>query len=571
MTVEVQGQGQTPEPDPTVSPLWCRHTILAYVRPVRPTMTSWTEDDFKWLIAYHNSAGNPEDFFFDAFLFLGFSCKDGRHLLGITSRKPAIKSDWQAALTRYLEGVQVLDRAFGDVAATLGRTDTKAKVILAMPYPDPRQSAFGDVGGKQLDLKQADDRIRAMKWYIDGAVAKWAELEAQGLLKHTRLVGFYWGNEGIGGSVDDIIRATSELVHAKGCLLHWIPCFGGARADWRELGLDCLTQQINYQNPQEPGRPLDIFELMTNLVADRDIHGVEMTPMARETHLNPRIWCWQQVFLANLDAALRLNWDRYPAMTYFHGNDLAKIAADPKSHVFYEKLYRWTQGELTRTQVDALADVVLDELLQRGHIDAGTRAEIAAAGTVLAKLHLMEEPKLEAQAKAIAERLTPYSQSSGNLFADTSFEAGTDDWPVCSADVERSEDTARNGRWSLKLTLPADAGSGMILKSAKSARFAVQPGQLVRLSAWVNTPQDLRSTTRGLVLGLARYSGGNMTVAWSDCEIRQVSASGGWKQLSVHLFVDDKPCEEVLAIIGLCGGGVAYVDDVELVTLIRPE
>jgi len=142
---------------------------------------------------------------------------------------------------------------------------------------------------------------------------------------------------------------------------------------------------------------------------------------------------------------------------------------------------------------------------------------------------------------------------------------------MCSADVKRSQDVARTGLWSLKLTLAPEAGSSMIRKCAKSARIPVQAGQLVRLRAWANVPRDLRGTTRGLMIGLARYSEGKMTVAWTDCEVSQVCATGGWQQLSVHLFIDDKPCDEVLAIIGLCGGGIAYVDDVELVTLSKPE
>jgi len=82
-----------------------------------------------------------------------------------------------------------------------------------------------------------------------------------------------------------------------------------------EVGFDCVTQQINYQNPQEPGRPLSIFDEMTEDVHKYKMHGVEMTPNVRETNLNPLIWSWQQVHLANLEAALRLDWKKFPSMT----------------------------------------------------------------------------------------------------------------------------------------------------------------------------------------------------------------------------------------------------------------
>ena len=40
---------------------------------------------------------------------------------------------------------------------------------------------------------------------------------------------------------------------------------------------------------------------------------------------------------------------------------------------------------------------------------------------------------------------------------------------------------------------------------------------------------------------------------------------------STHLIIDDQPCDEVLAIIGMCGAGVAYVDSIELVKLTKEE
>jgi len=290
------------------------------------------------------------------------------------------------------------------VRKRLGATDRRAKVILTIPYPDPRNSRFGPVGGRWLDLSRQADRVEAIRWYVQRALEQWRRREQHGRLAGARLVGFYWGCEGLRsyrgshGMVTDaeLIRKTADCVHKEDLLFHWIPCFGCAkvfdRYPLRTLGFDCITQQINYQNPQRPGRPLSIFEEQTAVVEKYGLHGVEMTPMARESPLNPRVWSWHQVFLANLDAALRYRWERFPAITYFHGNSLCQIGADPKTRPYYAQLAKWIHGELTPTDVRELCDRVVAELKARGALSETALRHIADADTVLEKLQWMERP-----------------------------------------------------------------------------------------------------------------------------------------------------------------------------------
>ena len=564
------GQDVTqPQPEPKAPSLWCKHTILVYISPSGRGLEFWTPENFEWLIAYRDAHGKQQGLFFDGFLFLGFGCKEGRHLLGVSSRKPAIASDWDDALGNYLKGVGVLSDTFGPIARGLGKPEARAKVILSLPYPDPRQHLFELPGTGGLDFRIKEHREQAVVWYVDEALRRWRVARDQGLLAHVELVGFYWGHEGLARDDGDVVKTVSEHIHLRKRLLHWIPSFVSGAVDWGALGLDCLTQQINYQNPQRPGRPLEIFRDMSDLVVEHGLHGVELTPTARETRLNPRIWCWHQVFLANLDAALRLGWRDYSAFTYFHGNDIPKIAGDPRSHVFYEKLFRWTQGTLCGSDVEELASVVIKELQHREHISAQTAAHIDSAPTVLEKLRRMEEPKLAVLARELAERLAMYEDQSGNLLPDASFEAGRGDWPTCSRRVARCDDMARTGASSLRLSMGRDSGGNMIRESAKSRRVAVKPGQMVRFSAFARIPERLQRTTRGLMIGLARYRGGKMSVAWTDCEAHSVGPTDSWTRLVVYLYVDETPCDEVMAIIGLCGGGTVYLDDAELVILER--
>lgn len=548
------------------SPLWCRHTILLYAQPAAAA-PGLTTDQLRWLVCYRDQEGTPRDLFFDGFLILGFSAKGGRYLL-TAGGKPAIQSDWSDAIAAYLGTAQRLSQAFEEVGAPLGRPEATGKVILAIPYPDPRQREFGMVEGRLLDFTRPSDREAAVRWYLDEALRQWNAWSEDGRLKKVRLVGFYWSCESIPPRDTDLVRQAADLVHQRGLLLHWIPSFGGARKDWRELGLDCVTQQINYQNPQKPGRPLTIFSAMDRVAQEYGLHGVEMTPVAREAPLNPRLFSWHQVFLANLEAALRLNWQRFPAITYFHGGDLAQIAANPQTVPFYEGLYRWMKGTFTPEDLLALSEKVLDELARRGHLTDEQREHLVAQKTVWQRLEGLEAIRLAQMAQAEREKLAPFRRASENLVHNGGFEEESTFWSL-SAGASRSQEVAHSGGWSLRLASGATRGTDFIHTYAKSAHIPVQRGQVVRLSAWLWIPSDLRETQRGVVIGLSRFREGARIADWNECQILRTSKTDTWQRVTLHLFVDDLPCDAVEVMLGLCGVGTAYLDDVELVTLTR--
>jgi len=379
------------------SDLWCRHSILVFSYPSDPEAKKLNVEDLKWLAAYCSLDGKPQDFFFDGFLITGFGCAGGRHLLG--AGKPAVKTDWDNAARSYTSGATKVNDAFRLVRQRLNDPTRKAKIILAIPYPDPRITSLGS-----LNFSRHEDRLAMVKWFIDELLKRWNELSAAGKFDAANLVGFYWGREGASaprtehGTINDtkLMKDVAAYVHEKGFLFHWIPGFRSgrvfAKTPLREVGFDCVTQQINYQNPQEPGRPLSIFDEMTEDVQKYGMHGVEMTPNVRETDLNPRVWSWQQVHLANLEAALRLDWKKFPATTYFDGNSFLQIASDPKTHIYYAKLFKWTKGSLTAQDVNELCDAVVADLKSRGVLSEEKLQRINEAKTVLEKLHLMERP-----------------------------------------------------------------------------------------------------------------------------------------------------------------------------------
>lgn len=387
--------------------LWCNHTILVYVDPMSRTADFWAGDKLNYLAAYRNPEGTYEDFFFDGFLIIGYVCEDDRTLLPLQRNKPAIQSDWESAIESFLAGAVRVSDAVLAVSKELDKDDYKAKVILTLPYPDTRQTNFGPIEGTSLNFTNRDDQLSGLKWYIDEMLQQWNEYEKENRLDGVRLAGFYWLSEGIRENDYPLIKDLSAYIHAKDFLLHWIPCYGCgtsifSKLPLEETGLDHVTQQINYQNPDKRARPLSIFEDKTKVVEAYGMHGVEMTPVARAASLNPRVHSWHQVWLANLEAALRLNWEQYEAITYFNGNNMPDVASDPETHIFYEQLYKWTKGTLTWNDLDTLADVVVEELHSQGVLTEARLAKIKEADrlmerlSVLEKLYWMEKPLPEA-------------------------------------------------------------------------------------------------------------------------------------------------------------------------------
>jgi hypothetical protein len=152
-----------------------------------------------------------------------------------------------------------------------------------IPYPSERQKTFGDVDGDGVseDLSKHADRVKAVNWFLDEALARWKALAP----KHLKLWGFYWMNEGIAGRDEAIGKATALLVHERGYKLHWIPWYRAPGTDkWREMGIDFAVVQPNYAFT-DPARGFvlgDDSRLTNNANDARSLGlGVEMeTPFA---------------------------------------------------------------------------------------------------------------------------------------------------------------------------------------------------------------------------------------------------------------------------------------------------
>lgn len=203
--------------------------------------------------------GKTHDHMYDSYIFL---CQpnflyvwdeSGAHL------KPLTKSDWLTYITDYEfapgKNISALDAAVGEVKKALHDSEYKANVFMTLFYPVKSVTDFGEAYGKNLDLKNQDDRNKAMQWMVDESISQFNEKKYENI----RLAGFYWFCEELDYSDEGskvITRYITDYIRSKGLKTCWCPYFYAAGYEqWKELGFDIATHQANYFPPHHADWP----------------------------------------------------------------------------------------------------------------------------------------------------------------------------------------------------------------------------------------------------------------------------------------------------------------------------
>ena len=210
-------------------------------------MPAWTVDRLRYYISHVTADGTPDHWFFDTVLVLALTGESQRSFEPNYGKGPALAEDWQ----QYLDGrlfsglseLAALEKAVHEANARLGGSSHVVRVIISIPYPDPRATDFGTVEGKALNFSRAEDRAEAVRWYLREVSRRWSASQ----FEHLRLGGFYWVREEVPASDDNLLKLVSGLVGRQLLPFYWIPYFGseGSRK-WQELGFDVAIQQPNY-------------------------------------------------------------------------------------------------------------------------------------------------------------------------------------------------------------------------------------------------------------------------------------------------------------------------------------
>lgn len=220
----------------------------------------WDKDRFLPYVCYRDTSGQKH-WLFDSFLLLELSTKSGdapQHVFATDYKGiPADKADWIEQANYYFTtgiSIDALNKCVGQAALEIGQPKEKRTVIIALPepivagegtmYDDVADSCYwGSVDGKRLNFRNRDDRLAAVKWYIDLIRSKFLA----GCFEHVELAGFYWTPEHT-RHTRDLLLGIGEYLDRLNYRFIWIPYFNPRPDyyDWEALGFHCAYLQPNY-------------------------------------------------------------------------------------------------------------------------------------------------------------------------------------------------------------------------------------------------------------------------------------------------------------------------------------
>lgn len=316
---------------PTVARAGFHHCALIYDKPAR------TPADFAPYVSYDKSPA----WLFDAFLFLIQSSGRGRG----TEYGETQKVDWDYQLDRWFaEGrdLRALDDAIQSASTRLGAPPAKRRIMLAIPYVNPAVKEFGIIAGTPVDLSTRTGRDTAVKWYVSEAVKRFSTAKYRNL----DLWGFYWMREDILENDVTIAKAASQIVHAAGYRLLWIPCNGETGyANWKRAGVDVAIYQPNYAfgTWQNGGRIGRNRIAVTADAARRSGTGVEMEAFEISTKPADRRAFAQ--YLAD-GAPSRFGYQAAPSAYYTSEDQVERTSrsSDPGARKAYDNLARYVRN-----------------------------------------------------------------------------------------------------------------------------------------------------------------------------------------------------------------------------------
>ncbi|MBR3500299.1 MAG: DUF4855 domain-containing protein [Bacteroidales bacterium] len=228
----------------------------------------WDLERFKRHITYKDASG-VEHWLFDAFLAIEFVMTqyDGSSLItNANGRKSGTKETWQGVIDYWFkpgQGFDALDDAVGEAKLRIGAPPKTRKVVMCLPDAIPNAEYnsltsatiyWGSLDGEKMDFAKAENRLRALKWYIDQVREKWDKAHYQNI----ELAGFYIINEAIatekyGGwgpeytRWDEILPAISKYLHSVHESLSWIPYYEAyGWSAWKAFEFDYVQMQPNY-------------------------------------------------------------------------------------------------------------------------------------------------------------------------------------------------------------------------------------------------------------------------------------------------------------------------------------
>ena len=224
--------------------LECKDLVLLYSGGAHRNF-QWDEDYVNPYVTYMDDAGK-ESWLFDSFLFLEIHNGNGKTFASGYTNTPANQKEWKDLVDHYFQSrycMGALNRSINNAIERMGKPKEKRKIIIGLPEPIKDQKDWGSVkDGVLLDFSKTDDRVAAVKWYIDYARQKFNEMQYDNL----ELAGFYWIAEEATNTRSILADVASYLTELK-YSFNWIPYFkSDGYNQWQQLCFNFAYLQPNH-------------------------------------------------------------------------------------------------------------------------------------------------------------------------------------------------------------------------------------------------------------------------------------------------------------------------------------
>ncbi|MEK5392351.1 MULTISPECIES: DUF4855 domain-containing protein [Heyndrickxia] len=201
----------------------------------------WSTTDLKPYQSYLVN-GRSADRLFRGFIFNPINGREGHyiHPMYADFGELADKEDWQIALNNLFVSNYNLD-----ALAINTKPGFKTDIWVTIPYPNPSQTNFGLVDGRELNFKNEEDREEAVKWWISSFQNMWDQ--STSLHEFLTFKGFVWQRVSISGNDINLVKNVNNFIHSNGLLSLWLQQYGSCGCvDWKEFGFDASCTNPNF-------------------------------------------------------------------------------------------------------------------------------------------------------------------------------------------------------------------------------------------------------------------------------------------------------------------------------------
>lgn len=217
--------------------------------------SKWDKEILKPYVV-HTYPDGHSSWMFDGFLMVEFVIysEDGTYSYAIDGDWPygdaSNKEHWEYMLEHQLglestTGCKAIDELIEEYTPILGAPSRRHQVVMSLPVPTTATQMWGEINGVKMNFEKTEDRITAIKWYIDRVLEEWDKAA----FKNLDLVGVYWTQEApsFSNPTGTMAQKVNDYAHSLGLKTYWIPYYKvGSRGDWREMNFDVAYTQPSY-------------------------------------------------------------------------------------------------------------------------------------------------------------------------------------------------------------------------------------------------------------------------------------------------------------------------------------